>query len=351
MIRSEGGHEIAEYIRSHGLDLYGQPEDPSSRAYFSNEILQHHLSHNLVGISLANLPLRTRSKVAKESVCTALGYHSPSAFRKTRPRFPSPNLDIYVQKADNLQIWNQEIDPLRRYVVIGLDQADRVYAVRVLSGQELALLDNTGTLTSKYQAKRRASSLGTRLVSEIDTADFRFRLSPVDEIPSDLRLRLSPLGPPKPGAVLSIAAIYRRLKGLEDEVFLDPGSTQERLRGVLLQQRVCQLLELGSYADAGQFPDIQSQALEVKLQLSPTVDLGLISPDSDTQAKELGSGLAYRDSRYAVAYAAREGERFRVHSVVVTTGADFFSEFRRFEGNVQNRKLQIRLPRDFFVTP
>lgn len=179
--RQDAGEVIAEYIREHALDLYGDPEDPSSPAYFSNDLLEEHLSEKLIGTSLAGLPLRTRSKVAKSLVCSALGYAAPVSFRRTQPRFPSPNMDIYVQKADNLQVWNQEIDPVRQYVIIRLDENDEIRALRVLSGQELALLDNTGTLTTKYQAKRRAGLTGSRLVTLKDTDNFVSCLSPVEK--------------------------------------------------------------------------------------------------------------------------------------------------------------------------
>jgi hypothetical protein len=342
------GEAIAAYIGEYALDLYGDPEAPSSPAYFSTDLLERHLFLNLVGTSLSGLPLRTRSKLAKSLVCSALGYAPPVSFRRTQPRFPAPNLDIYVQKADNLQVWNQEIDPARRYVIIRLNENDVISALRVLSGQELALLENTGTLTTNYQAKRRAGLLGSRLVTSRDTDNFVSCLSPVEELPPEARFRLSPVSIPTVGTVLSIASIYTSLLQIESEEFTDPGSTQERLRGIILQQRICEILRLGAYADAGQFPDIQSQALEVKLQLAPTVDLGLISPDSDELAPELGPDLSYCDSRYAICYGSRAAGRFRIDSVVVTTPADFFSEFQRFEGNIQNRKLQIRLPRDFF---
>ena len=38
----------------------------------------------------------------------------------------------------------------------------------------------------------------------------------------------------------------------------------------------------------------------------------------------------------------------RVEAIVMATGASFFNEFQRFEGLVQNRKLQIPLPADLF---
>ena len=132
-------------------------------------------------------------------------------------------------------------------------------------------------------------------------------------------------------------------------VFFDPGIVNERGRGVVLQRLVCEALELGSYADAGQFPDVLSQALEVKLQLSPTIDLGLVTPDSTEPAQDLGLGLRHCDTRYAVFYGRRLAHHsIRIEQVVVANGESFFSEFRRFEGRITNAKLQITLPRDLF---
>lgn len=343
------GDDIARFIKDDRIDLYASPSDEKSPAYYPNEILEERLVSKLAGESFAGLPLRTRSKVAKQLVCAALGYAAPTSFKKTQPRFPSPNFDLYVQKSDNLQIWNQEVDPSRRYVVLGLDYSDTITAARVLSGQELALLDTTGTLTSKYQAKRLVSSAGSKLVKSRDTEQFLRTMLPSDALNKSLHGRLSPVAQPLPGAVLTIAAIYDSLSTLVGTTLADPGITQERLRGVALQRAVCNVLKLGPYADAGQFPDILCQALEVKLQLSPTVDLGLVAPDQLITAPELGHDLRYCDARYAVLYGARVNSTvLRISHIVVSTGLSFFDEFRRFEGNVQNRKLQIRLPNDFF---
>jgi hypothetical protein len=49
-----------------------------------------------------------------------------------------------------------------------------------------------------------------------------------------------------------------------------------------------------------------------------------------------------------VFYGTVVGSEVRLNHLVLTRGADFFSFFQRFEGNVVNAKLQIRLPRDFF---
>ena len=56
----------------------------------------------------------------------------------------------------------------------------------------------------------------------------------------------------------------------------------------------------------------------------------------------------HKDVRYAVFYATMKGSKVHVNHVVLTTGKDFFTPFRRFGGLVANKKLQIPLPRDFF---
>lgn len=323
------GDDIARFIKDNRIDLYAAPSDEKSPAYYPNEILEERLVGKLAGESFVGLPLRTRSKIAKQLVCAVLGYTAPASFKKTQPRFPSPNFDLYIQKSDNLQIWNEEVDVSRRYVVLGLDHADTITAVRVLSGQELALLDTTKTLTSKYQAKRLASAAGSKLVQPRDTEPFLRTMQPSDALIDSLHGRPSPVAQPLPGAVLTIRAIYDSLSTLVGTTLVDPGITQERLRGVALQRAVCNVLKLGPYADAGQFPDILCQALEVKLQLSPTVDLGLVAPDQPIVAPELGRDLRYCDARYAVVYGERvDSTALRISSIVVSTGLSFFDEFR-----------------------
>lgn len=121
----------------------------------------------LAGLDL-NYPLRTRSKVLKSRICEILGYPVPQSFRKSKPRFPGQDFDTYVQKSNNLQIWNEEVVPTRRYVIIRLDEVSKVVGVRVVTGEMLAKLDTTGTLTRKYQAKSRAPITESVLVSRSD---------------------------------------------------------------------------------------------------------------------------------------------------------------------------------------
>lgn len=341
------GDKIRAKISARGLTLY---DDLSCHPDLIFEIsaLEATLDAELIGLDL-DMPIRTRAKVAKQAVAAALGYPVPPSFRKTQPRFPGQRLDVAVQKGNNFQVWNEDLDPLRRYALIRVDGDGIVMKVRVLTGEAIALLNTTGTLTSKYQAKRRPDSVGSKLVSPTDTNMFKTTLYPRSDLPATVLGELSPSERPRTGLVLPIATVYERLLELVGTEFEDPGLVQERNRGVELQKLVTNALGLGPYSDGGQFPDILSQVLEVKLQLSTTVDLGLVTPSSDAPIAEVDGTLRHSDSRYAIGYGERtESGLIKISSIVVSTGEDFFDEFQRFEGLVQNRKLQIPLPRTLF---
>lgn len=340
-----GAREIRETIAETGFDIY-EPLTEHPELVYTREELEELLNDELADETFAG-PIRTRSKVAKEAACRALGYPAPATFQRVRPRFPGQDLDVYVQQHNNLQIWNEELSPTRRYALIRVDEAGRVITVRVAEGSELAAFDRTGTLTSKYQAKRRAMRTGSRLVSSSDTPDFVTELAPADHLTDELLRTLRPVDQPVHGKVLTIAALYERLLGLLGREM--EYSTSERLRGERLHRLACEALALGSYADTGKFPDIVCQALEVKLQTSPTIDLGLVTPDSEGPAVTLSPRLRHCDARYLVAYASLANAALRIEHIVVSTGADFFNEFQRFGGLVQNRKLQLPLPAGFFV--
>jgi len=335
---------VREIVADLGYDIY-EPLSEHPEAVYGRAELEALLRHELTGDVFTG-PIRTRSKLAKEAVCRALGYPVPGSFARVKPRFPGQDLDVYVQQHDNLQVWNEELSPTRRYAVVRVDADGNVIAVRVAEGSELAAFDKTGTLTSKYQAKRQANRTGNTLVSATDTPAFVAELAPVEHLSPALLGEMLPVSPPVQGRVLSVKATYERLLSLVGREM--EYSTSERLRGERLHRLACEALGLGSYADTGRFPDIVCQALEVKVQTSPTIDLGLVTPDSDGPAVTLSPRLQHRDARYFVAYAVHDGDVLRVEHVVVSTGADFFSEFQQFGGLVQNRKLQLRLPSTFF---
>jgi hypothetical protein len=329
MTESASLNRIVDAIRRSGLTIY-DPLEKRPGLFFSSEQLQALLSRQLPGLDL-NYPLRTRSKVLKSRICEILGYPVPTRFLKTKPRFPGQDFDTYVQKSDNLQIWNEEVSPSRRYAVIRVNEKQIVTAVRVVSGEVLAALDTTGTLTQKYQAASRNPVTQSVLVSPRDT----------DLVQESIRRGDAPPG------FLPVARLYDTLRGLTGKTISDPGVGQERNRSAVVHKAVCRMLPRCDFHDTGQFPDVPGQLLELKLQTARTIDLGLVSPDS---THRLADQPAYRhcDVRYAVFYGEVEGTKVRIDSVVVSTGEDFFKFFQRFEGKVVNKKIQIPLPDDFF---
>ncbi|MDQ0102559.1 hypothetical protein J2T10_002212 [Paenarthrobacter nicotinovorans] len=252
-----------------------------------------------------------------------------------------------MQKSNNLQVWNEELDAARRYVIIGLDADEAVSGLRVIAGADLVAYDTTGTLTKKFQASRRIDG-PSKLVNDRDTANFVAHLG--DCWDAGRLARLSPVEKPLYERVLNIRAIHEALLPMVGMTFADPGMIQERNRGAVIHREACSRLGLRGYADHGQFPDILSQVLEVKLQLARTVDLGLELPSALTPIASLDGVLTAADVRYALFYGQRaaDGLTFTLTSLVVASGAHFFEEFQQFGGNVSNAKLQLRLPPDFY---
>ena len=307
--------------------------------------LESVLRAGLIGLDL-NYPLRTRSKVLKSKICEILGYPIPKSFKKSQPRFLGQNFDTYIQKSNNLQIWNEEISPTRRYVMIRLDEFSKVVGLRVVTGEVIAKLDLTGTLTKKYQARSREPVTTSVLVSQSDSYAVGDLIAKhLSRVPTTGQSAI-PEKVVNLANLLPIPALYTRLLQLVGTRFSDPGIDQERNRGAALHRAVCDILGIEK-CDTGSFPDVLEQLLELKLQTSPTIDLGLVSPD-DFSSLEFLPGVKHRDVRYGIFYGTIIGDEVRIDHLVLTRGQNFFTFFQRFEGKVTNAKLQIPLPRNFF---
>lgn len=333
-------------IQHSNLSIYSPIAIGDPILWIPSPELENILNAGLHGISLAGLPIRTRSKVAKQHVCKVLGYPTPLTFEKTQPRFPGQLFDTYVQKSNNLQIWNEELSPTRRYVLIRVSDDDVITRVKVVTGVSLALLDTTGTLTQKYQARCIPTNQPTELVVSQDTS----LLQPFTGI-VPLNSLATPIDEPVQGQLFPISELFKRLSALIGVQFKDAGYVQERNRGAGLHGLACTVLGYAGYQDDGQFPDIRHQLLEVKLQTSPTIDLGLVLPSS-TEALDVpmiqGQQIRHCDVRYAIFYGTTDRATVTLTHLILTTGEAFFTRFPQFGGKVLNRKLQIPLPNNFF---
>lgn len=163
------GKDYVRAIAASGLTIHEPIEIGDPELWIPTPDLERILSEALVGIGGLDVPIRTRSKLVKQHVCRALGYPVPKSFTKIQPRFYGQMFDTYAQKANNLQIWNEELSPSRRYVLLRVDDAGVITRVKVVNGEELAQLDTTGTLTQKYQARLVTGDAEAELIARVDT--------------------------------------------------------------------------------------------------------------------------------------------------------------------------------------
>ena len=330
-------------ISTSGLTIYDHVDPANPDLYIPIDDLQQILSDQMVGLSLSGYALRTRSKIVKTAICNALGYPTPKSFKKTQPRFLGQNFDVYTQKSLNVQIWNEEVDASRRYVFFRVNDSDVITAVRVITGEDLARYDKTGTLTKKYQATM--NSFGRNICSNEDTRN-------VQNWTSDSPITLTSINPntfPKKEQLLKITDIFKRLFPMVGKTISYLDAVQERNRGAELHSMICQYLGYSIYEDDGTYPDIANQLLEIKLQTSPTIDLGLHSPeDGECVVSIDGMRFYSEDVRYAVFDGVVEGDRILLRNLYLVTGKDFTTYFPLFQGRGTNAKLQLPLPYNFF---
>lgn len=337
-------------IANKNLTIHDEIDISDIELFIPNQQLEQLLNAHLVGMEF-NQAIKTRSKLIKQEICKILGYQVENSFPRAKKtdlnptaRFKGQNFDVYNQSSNNLQIWNAEVVPNRRYVITNINSQHIIEKVKVVNGTEIANLDNTGKLTQKYQASFGERNTSQELVSPTDTLN----LIPYLAHTHVSLAGISPVSNPQIGQLLPISVLFPILSNLIGSEFADPGRTQERNRGAGLHRLVCNSLGFDNYADNGQFPDIRNQLLEVKLQTSPTIDLGLVCPDSnESLGITIGSyTIKHSDTRYAVFYGFTDGVTVKVTNLVLTTGQDFFTRFRQFSGT--NKKIQMRLPDSFW---
>lgn len=339
---------ILNAIRNSNNSIYDIVSENKSSLWIPTQMLEEILNYGLINLCLKDFPIRTRSKVVKSKICEILGYPVPLRFKKTQPRFPCQNFDTYIQKSNNLQIWNEEISSARRYVIIKINENNIVTKVKVINGDQLAKFDTTGTLTKKYQATCIVSNKTCELISNIDTDRVQNYVS------SNARVAKNPIIPALPGNILPIHEIFIKLSELIGKKITYSGADQERNRGNYLQKIICKKLGFTEFNDNGQFPDIPNQLLEIKLQTSPTIDLGICLPNSEEELEhiKIGNNIIIRhcDIRYIIFYGNVTDGIITLTNLIITTGQDFFKRFPMFQGRKINSKIQIKLPESLFYS-
>lgn len=335
--------DYAQNIYNSGLSIYDIINPENQHLFIPTFALEKLIREELVGFSLNGLPLRTRSKVVKTKICKALGYPVPPSFKKTQPRFPGQNFDIYTQKSMNVQIWNEDVDADRRYVFLRVNESDIISGVRIVSGNILAQFDRTGKLTTKYQA-----TMNHFAQSYLFSHDSPKIASWISGSATPLH-NINPNLYPAPNQLLPLQEIYNRLLPMVGQRIHYLDSLQERNRGAELHAMICHHLGYSMYEDDGAYPDIANQLLEIKLQTSPTIDLGLHSPEDGATIVTIGNTtFCSEDVRYAIFDGFVEGHYVYLDKLYLVAGWAFTQYFPLFKGKGQNAKIQLPLPSNFF---
>ncbi|WP_141705584.1 restriction endonuclease [Lysinibacillus sp. FSL M8-0337] len=339
--------QIKENIMNHELTIYHESEVGDPDFWYPANEMEYLLTDQLAGYNLDGFALRTRSKIVKSQVCEALGYPVPKSFKKTQPRFLCQKFDVYTQKSNNLQIWNEEISPSRRYVLIRISEDDIITKIKVVTGDVLAKLDTTGKLTQKYQARYSHAHKEPAVLLSNDT-EF------INNITQEYNIFdkfTSPTSDPKEDELMPIELIFDKLKNIVGKTIPYIGATQERNRGGHLHKLICEALGYSYFKDNGDFPDVKHQLLEVKLQTSQTIDLGLFLP-SDEEPLDIPQlnhqPIHMCDVRYAIFFGDVINNQIIIKHFYLVNGQDFFTYFTQFGGKKINKKLQIPLPATFW---
>ena len=335
--------DYKDNIMNSNLSIYESIDPENENLYIPTKKLQSILKEALIGFPLKGFALRTRSKEIKSKICRVLGYPVPSSFKKSKPKFPGQNFDVYTQKSKNVQIWNEDIDLSRRYVFLKIDENDIIVAVKVISGKKLIKFDKTGTLTKKYQATMLSKEKS--FCSKNDSSTIQNLI--IDDN-TDLA-SIDPTAIPHPNELLKIKDVYKKLLPMVGKCINYIDAVQERNRGAELHEMVCRHLGYSIFRDNGQFPDIVNQLLEIKLQTSQTIDLGLHSPKDDIEIMRLNDTIVRtKDIRYAIFDCEVINNTAKINKIYVVSGEDFTNHFPLFKGKGTNAKKQLPLPKNFF---
>lgn len=117
-------------------------------------------------------------------------------------------------------------------------------------------------------------------------------------------------------------------------------SSDTKNRGQILERKTMALLGYKSNLVGG-YPDIPNQLLEVKVQDSPTIDLGKYSPEFE---EAVYSNITTKDIRYMIALT--NSKTNVIESVVLVSGKDLCDIFS-FVGDT-SFKCQRSIPMSFF---
>lgn len=318
------------------------------------------------GTNMRNLIAATLEKHPLPPPCDRDSYTIIPPKKKGVPRILREYIDTYIATtgdAYNLQVWNRNPvgesiqieyafgENLRerdvRFVIVRVDpHTFEVRSIFLLSSDYI--VDHFGKFsrpTIKHQLiitdKTRRKILETRppILYYPDTAKVATMVSQLYERP-----RASMRDKPRQGRVLALRILREKVAVRLINATIEGATTKNR--GQFLELLISQYLGYMPRADEplmGSYPDLPNQALEVKVQDSPTIDLGMYSPRVEEDVPAC-PGFTTSDIRYLIALT---DEKTGVVTGVVLCPGEKLGEHFSYVSST-NYKCQRAIPMSFF---
>ena len=285
--------------------------------------------------------------------------------RKGVPKLVREFIDSYIVttgKKYNLQVWNRipasESVQVQysdggvlsakdvRYVFVPVDpRTELIQSVVILSPDYIqATFGSFGKPTKKHQLII-PSSVRQGILSQEPPVFLRSDTNRVSAMvtSSYVKPTSSIHDPPEAGMILGNELVSEMLSQHLLGLIIPPGATKNR--GQTLEKIVAQLLGY-TVADellAGGYPDIMNQLLEVKIQDSATVDLGLYSPQFEEMLPKVPT-VTTRDVRYLI--ALMDSDASRIAGLIICSGDALGQHFTYVTD--ESYKCQRSIPMEFF---
>lgn len=277
-------------------------------------------------------------------------------------RYMAESFIVTTGTTYNLQVWNRV--PNSRRTLIKYNNGDRIRCCDINCVMVKIDVDNSkvasiivaspkhiesnfgkfGVPTIKYQAIINST---TRSVIINDSED-KSLMSADTEVMKPLLTKQpeSPLGKiadePEASKLLPIEQIAKRTLAQLVGTKLDAADT--KTRGQALERKVATLLGYDENDSLlGGYPDIRNQALEVKVQDAPTIDLGKESPSNPVKVFD-GLDLTTEDVRYLIALT--NPNTSIIEGIVLVPGRELENAFTMVDG--VSYKCQRSIPMEYF---
>lgn len=278
------------------------------------------------------------------------------------PRMLSLLLDSYIVTSGdsyNLQVWNRipnsddvlvqyengDVITCKdiRYALVKVDTVRQIIeSVIVMTAEEIEdTFGSFGVPTIKHQliiseSKRRGLIEGRLRVPVKDSIRMQHLCKTEYSTPT------KPLSEIDVTDLLSIEVLNKCLFPLKGKAL---AATDTKTRGQLLEREVANLL---GYAPTdglvGGYPDIPNQLLEIKVQDSPTIDLGAHSPLFEERIVK-AYRITTKDIRYFIALT--NPHNGVIEDYVLTAGRELGKYFNYVP--TKSYKCQRSIPMDFFA--